>query len=198
VTFPDKFPQHNITRRVRIPGHARCVFRGQLFSIFQWQERLYDGSMATFEMARRPDNVIVIGIGDGGRLLVTIQRQPGIPDPFFDFPGGRVEGSENRGAAAAREMLEETGFAAGELKLIYEFQPSDRVDSITSVFRATDLVSIEDPTPDKGEQVRIAWLELRDIRQWAVVNNRLALVPVLLARDVDELCSESWLAEEID
>ena len=36
-----------------IPPEAKCVFRGKIFDVYQWPQRLYDGSTATFEMLRR-------------------------------------------------------------------------------------------------------------------------------------------------
>lgn len=187
-------PTSTRPRRVRVPSHAEKVFEGCLFSVFQWRERLYDGSAAVFEMASRPDNVIVIGVSTDGRLLTTLQSQPALSEPFVDFPGGRVEPSEAAASAATREMLEETGFAPSRLDLIFEFQPSDRVDSVTSVFRATGLHQVDRPTPDSGEAVEMLWLSLEEVKSLATVNNRLAVVPVLLANDIEELSRGSWLS----
>lgn len=181
------------SRRVRIPTHARKVFEGHLFDVFQWRERLYDGTDAIFEMASRPDNVIVIGVSDDGLLLAILQRQPAVAAPFFDFPGGRVERHETPAAAATREMREETGFISNELDLIFEFQPSDRVDSVTYVFLATGLRQVDLPQPDGGERLEVVWISLERAKSIATGNNRMAIVPVLLARSVEELVTGFWL-----
>lgn len=187
----DQAPGPGETRRVRVPERAELVFDGKLFKIYRWTETLFDGSTAVFEMAQRPDNVIVLPI-ERDRILVTRQEQPGVPAPFFDFPGGRVESTESPVAAASREMLEETGFAASRMELLFEFQPSDRVDSLTSVFRALDLEEVSAPTPDAGERVELRWLTLSQVHRLALGNHRLALTPVLLARSVRELATGSF------
>ena len=179
-------------RRVHIPQHADKVFAGRLFSIYQWREHLFDGTETIFEMAQRPDNVVVLAIDRSGKILVTRQEQPGIADVFHDFPGGRIEPGERRSEAAARELLEETGFAAERMELIHEFQPSDRVDSLTSVFRATGLAEIGNPLPDSGERVTVLWMELNEIHQRALANNRLAILPIMLARSIDDLITSVW------
>jgi ADP-ribose pyrophosphatase len=182
-------------RQVRVPRGARRVFEGSLFEVFQWEATLFDGSSATHEMVRRPDTVVVIADNGNGELLVTEQEQPDVDKPFYDFPGGRVEAGESYELAARREFLEETGYRANALSRLFEFQASDRVDSRTYVFGARDIVKERDPQPDAGEQVSVAWLSLDVVKEWALVNHRLAIVPVLLARDLAELFERHWVNE---
>lgn len=74
-----------------------------------------------------------------GKWLMTDHSQRGI-----EFPGGKVEAGESLQAAAAREVYEETGGAAGKLEWFAEYvvygQPAfcktvfiaevDRIDSV--------------------------------------------------------------------
>ena len=43
-----------------IPKDARCVFKGVIFEVWQWEQKMFDGSMATFERIKRPDTVVII------------------------------------------------------------------------------------------------------------------------------------------
>lgn len=45
-----------------IPEQAECKFRGELFDVYQWPQRLFGGSMATFEMLKREDTVVIIAL----------------------------------------------------------------------------------------------------------------------------------------
>ena len=38
-----------------IPPEADCVFRGEIYEVHQWPQKMPDGSVKTFEMLRRPD-----------------------------------------------------------------------------------------------------------------------------------------------
>ena len=38
---------------------ADCVFRGEIYEVHQWLQKMPDGSVKTFEMLRRPDTVMV-------------------------------------------------------------------------------------------------------------------------------------------
>ena len=41
-----------------IPPEADRVFRGEIYEVYQWPQKMPDGSVETFEMLRRPDTVM--------------------------------------------------------------------------------------------------------------------------------------------
>ena len=59
----------------KIPVGAKCVFRGVVFSVWQWKQKMFDGSFAIFEKLKRPDTVNVIAIV-GPKILLLKQKQP--------------------------------------------------------------------------------------------------------------------------
>ncbi len=71
-----------------IPETAERVFEGQVFDVYQWPQKMFDGSTATFEMAKRCETVTVIGVAQN-KILVINDEQPhkGLQ---INFPGGRV------------------------------------------------------------------------------------------------------------
>ena len=62
---------------ILIPDNASCVFRGVLFDVYQWQQKMFDGSHGTFEMLRRPDTIAVVAIDDDGKIIACHEEQPG-------------------------------------------------------------------------------------------------------------------------
>ncbi len=42
-----------------MPDHARRVFRGEVFDVYQWEQEMFDGSKAVFEKLIRQDTVII-------------------------------------------------------------------------------------------------------------------------------------------
>ena len=71
----------------KIPDHAKRVFQGVIFDVYQWQQELFDGSIETFEALRRPNTLMVIPTM-GDTILLAEEVQPG-KGRFLSLFGGR-------------------------------------------------------------------------------------------------------------
>src|SRR3989338_4783229 len=96
-----------------IPDHAKMVFKGIMFEVYQWEVDGYDGSKKIFEKIKRPDTAMIIPITEDGKIIVALQEQPHKP-PFMGTIGGRVDEDGGVLQTAKRELLEETGYEAKE------------------------------------------------------------------------------------
>jgi ADP-ribose pyrophosphatase len=137
-----------------IPEHARRVFKGVIFDVYQWEQKLYDGTTAIFEKLKRSDTVVVFPVLEDGRILLTEQEQPG-KDPFIGATGGRVDENEDILAAAKRELLEESGYEASEFILWDARHPTSKIDWVVYTFIAKGLRKIADMDLDGGEKITL-------------------------------------------
>jgi ADP-ribose pyrophosphatase len=136
-----------------IPSKAKRVFKGIIFDVYQWKERMFDGSSATFEAISRSDTVAVIATQNDDLLLVR-QRQPG-RGWSYSFLGGRKERTETPLAAAKRELLEESGMEARSWKLLKVYQPHAKIDWKIHLYAARDCTQVSAPRLDAGEDIRL-------------------------------------------
>ena len=111
----------------QIPPHAKRVFEGKLFDVWQWEQEMYDGSKKIFERLKRPNSVQAIAIV-GDKIIVQTEEQPDRPEPFRSIPGGRCDGDEDPLLAAKRELLEETGYVSADWELWRERQPVGKIE----------------------------------------------------------------------
>lgn len=137
-----------------LPKDAKRVFSGILFDVFHWEQELFDGSKATFEKLRRNDSSVVIPVLDDGTLLLTEDEQPGRL-PVLTFPGGQGEEGEDPEVLARRELLEETGYEAGELILWKAEQPSSKIEWAIYMYIARNCKKVAEPELDAGERITL-------------------------------------------
>lgn len=151
---------------MKLKKNAKKVFKGIIFDVYHWPQKMFDGSIATFEAIRRQDTVVII-TSSRNKMVVLKQRQPGT-GWFLSEPAGRIESGESPKRAAARELLEETGMKAGQLFLWKKVQPSRKIFHTIYVFIAQNCIQTQEPSPDSGEQIKTLlvsfedWLKLSD------------------------------------
>ncbi len=137
-----------------IPDNAELVFKGVLFDVYQWEQKMFDGTTATFEKLKRPDTVVVFPVLPDGKIILTEQEQPG-KEPFIGATGGRVDKDEDILDAARRELLEESGYEAKEFILWDAQHPTSKIDWVIYTFIAKGLKKVADLDLDSGEKITL-------------------------------------------
>jgi ADP-ribose pyrophosphatase len=80
--------------------------------------RMPDGQVADWDIIRGGRTVAMVAITDEDQVLLVKQFRPGPGRTLLELPGGGVGEGEDVAVAAARELLEETGYAPGDLRLV--------------------------------------------------------------------------------
>lgn len=143
-----------MTRIHPIPAEAQKVFQGTMFSVWQWEQELYDGSRSTFERVARPDYAYAIGVLPEKKILLVEDEQPD-RSAVLTPAGGGVEAGEDPSAAAAREFEEETGFRIGRLKPWHTYRPSHRLEMAVHAFIGQHITNVGAATPEAGEKITL-------------------------------------------
>ncbi|GAC1498502.1 MAG: hypothetical protein NVS1B10_00380 [Candidatus Saccharimonadales bacterium] len=148
---------------VLVPESATKMFSGQIFDVYQWPQKMFDGSIETFEMLKRADTVAAICIVDNN-ILVIDDQQPhrGVRK---SFPCGRVDQADDSIVAAAqREIKEETGYSFKNWRLIKVSQAHSKIEGFSHVFLATDILDKTQPYLDPGEKIELHYLSFSETR----------------------------------
>lgn len=146
---------YNLSIQKPMPEGATKVFEGNIFTAWQWQQKLYDGSFATYERLTRNDVTHVVGVLPNGKILLTEDTQPQ-RKAVITPPGGKVEPGESPAEAVKRECLEETGYEIGELIPWHHYRPPmDKMDYVCHAFIGRGLTEKGPASPEGGEKIRI-------------------------------------------
>lgn len=166
----------------------RTLFKGSVFELLEANVRLPNGTEQVREQIVRPDTVEIIAVREDGRILMTEEWALGAETVVLSLPGGRVEeGMGSLEAQAQRELREETGYRAGQLRRLISLNgdPVNYLSRKVHVFVATDLAY--DPLdPDEGELIRVLPLTVEEAASRILHDYRShpeVIAAVLLYRD---------------
>lgn len=133
---------------------AKKVFQGKIFSVWQWEQKLFDGTTQTFERASRADAVRVIGVLPDKKILLAWDEQPD-REGVLNMAGGQMDEGEQPEEAAKREFFEETGYEVETLHPIaVKKRPGRHIFSI-HYFVGRDLKKINEPQQSAGEKIEL-------------------------------------------
>ena len=112
-----------------------------------------------------PHDASAAVVHDDDRGVLLLWRHRFITDTWgWELPAGGVDEGETPAAAAAREVLEETGWRPGPLTHLSTFHPSNGLsDQRFHVFAADSAVEEGAPS-DPSESERIEWVPVDEVR----------------------------------
>ncbi len=184
---------------VLVPENAEKVFSGEIFDVYQWPQKMFDGSYATFEMLKRPDTINVICIVDD-KILILDEEQPhhGVRT---NVPLGRIDKKDiNTLEGAKREVVEETGYEFENWRLVEVVQFYAKIEWFMYVYVAWGVKAQRAPKLDPGETITIRKESLENVKKSALYDlagnekgifnrvdsvDELVALPEFTGRDVD-------------
>ncbi|MDR0569123.1 MAG: NUDIX hydrolase [Spirochaetaceae bacterium] len=135
------------------------VFKCPVFSVQEHTCRSPDNELRVFTVLDAPDWAIVVPVLEteaGKRFVMVRQWRHGSQGLSLEFPGGVLETRETAEAGAARELQEETGYTAGKIRKLGEFNPNPAIMSNrVHIFLAEDLKLTAGQDLDEDEYVAV-------------------------------------------
>lgn len=154
---------------MRLPSliHRRTNATNRFFAVHEDHLDLGEGQSHVYHHAiAHGDAVLVIPVLTDGRLLVErLYRHP-LGRTVLEFPAGGMDPGEDPLAAASRELMEETGHRAADLRRLGALQPLPGLMRLhLEVVLATDVIPAAEPRREPMEIMEI--LALTREEAWA-------------------------------
>lgn len=142
---------------------SECVADCKVFKVLKNRFRHPDGREGDFFINVSADWVQVAPIIGGDSVLLVNQYRFGVDKFSWEFPGGIMEKGETPEEAAARELLEETGYK-GQIKLIGGFSPNPAIQNNRAFFTvAKNCEKLAETHWDEHEELESKIVKISDL-----------------------------------
>lgn len=143
--------------------NEKVAFKGWR-SIVQKSFELPDGKKATFDVVQTNDFVTIVAFTKNKEAILVKQYRPGPEKILTSFPEGGIEAGEAPEVAAARELIEETGYQAHQYIFLKNFRAAYNTQLQVCVL-AIDCEKVATQQLDTTEFIDVFLLPLEKFRQ---------------------------------
>jgi ADP-ribose pyrophosphatase len=139
------------------------IYEGKILNLRIDTVELPDKKYSKREIVEHPGGVAIVPITNDNNIILVKQYRKAVDKFILEIPAGKLEINEEPRETAVRELKEETGYVAKELKYLLEFYTSPGYcNEKIYIFLAKD---IEEgiATPEVGEFIKIEKYDIFDL-----------------------------------
>ena len=145
---------------------SESVFKGRLLDVRRDKVRLPNGAEVTREYVVHPGAAMVVPLlADGQVLLVRQYRYP-LHRAFIEFPAGKIDPGESPRETAERELIEETGYRAGNFTELTTIHNAIGYSDERIVLYLAEDLTVGEQELDEHEFVELFTAPLSQLMAW--------------------------------
>jgi len=165
---------------------SELLFQNRWIELYEDKVEVRPGKTTLYTWYRTPDVAVIVPFIDKDKLVMIRQYRHPLRKVLLEFPAGHMENNEDPEKTATRELLEETGYHAREIKEVYTYNPSVNLSrQFIHIFRGRNLVKDEyGHDTDSVEDIRrieiVSVEELKRMIKAGKVENAGTLIAYLI------------------
>ena len=134
---------------------SEMVYQGPVFGVRRDEVIEPSGMRATREVITHPGSVVVLPVLPDGRIVLIRQYRHATRQFLWELVAGRIDEDETPRAAAARELIEETGYRAKRFRIFLDVFPTPGFLEERMYILLAEGVSPGKAEPEEDEQIEV-------------------------------------------
>ncbi|MFL2664444.1 MAG: NUDIX hydrolase [Dehalococcoidia bacterium] len=148
--------------------NSKKIYDGEKFSLQIKNLKNYKGEKYNKEIIKHPGSVVILPITQDNKIILIEQYRLAIGKTIIELPAGTIEKNEDHDLAANRELREETGFRAKNIKLVHKMWVAPGYSSECCYFYLAENL-VPDPLPsDLGEDIIVLRKSINDVKDMMI------------------------------
>jgi ADP-ribose pyrophosphatase len=144
---------------------SKMIYEGKIFGIRRDEVIEPSGVHALREVITHPGSVVVLPVLPDGRILLIRQYRHATRQYLWELVAGRIDAGENPRKAAARELIEETGYRAKRFSLLLDVFPTPGfLEERMHIFLAEGMTAGE-AQPEDDEKITSKTYSKKELEQ---------------------------------
>jgi ADP-ribose pyrophosphatase len=145
---------------------SKIVFRGRVFGVRREEVIEPGGVEATREVVTHPGSVVVLPVFPDGRILMIRQYRHSVRQYLWELVAGSKDPGESFEEGARRELREETGYTARQMRKILDLFPTPGFVSENMVIFLAEGLKLGQSHPEADEKIEVRIFRLSEIEDW--------------------------------
>jgi ADP-ribose pyrophosphatase len=173
---------------------SQVMYDGGFIEVLKDTVLLPDGSKSTREYITHPGAVAMLAQLPNGNLVMERQFRYPLHREFIELPAGKIDDGEDMLVTAQRELLEETGYVAGEwIHLTTAWPCIGYSDERMEYFLARGLAHVGRKLDD-GEFLEVFELSLAEAIEWIRLGKITDSKTIVGLFWLEKVLSSGWTA----
>jgi len=132
---------------------STTIYEGAVFGIRRDEVIEPSGVRATREVITHPGSVVVLPVLPDGKILLIQQYRHATRQYLWELVAGRMDPGETPKVAAARELIEETGYRAKRLRVFLDVFPTPGFLEERMFILLAERLTAGEAEPEEDEKI---------------------------------------------
>ncbi len=144
---------------------SKMIYEGKVFGVRQDEVVEPWGARATRVLITHPGSVVVLPVLADGRVVMIQQYRHAAKQYLWELVAGRIDEGETVKQAAARELLEETGYRAKRFTEFLSFFPTPGFLEEQMHLLVAEGLTLGEAQPEEDEKIVARAYRIEEVKQ---------------------------------